>query len=329
MEHLLDSFLDRFAVLYAGQTFETPEFNRDHIFHSILRACSASAGDQRRLDMYYQFVTQEKILSLARRRRHTLVADRLERLERTKPALEGLAATGMDALYYPMLAYIDYTTGRYGIALEHMDRSLDAIRHLESIGILDAIYALNEQTLNKFRIYCSQRQREKAILFGSELIRFVTGNNRLNDSPVINGDWEGLFAREPELSQQSTIHHSTNAVLVRLVSWDKTEPGLIAEFISVLYASGDWQRCPLRGYRPALEALIHFNMGAIPAFMKIVEQLLPDLPALPRQLTRLVLAELMQVADTNEYPRTAQLENTLLEWLGDKTPLLIQPTPIC
>jgi len=300
----------KLGELTQAASFREPSFGRDHIFYSVLNACADKVNINEKMAMYNRFYCYEKALYEARVRHYYMARYWVKYLDRQQDNFSELAGIGMTALYYPMVAFIDYVTKNYADALDKLNKSLDLFDDLKKKGVVDVIGAVMEQNLNKFRIYSSSGDYTKALEQARNLVLFITGASTDIQAPyfshnildmtriTVENDWEGI------------IHYFINSVLTKLMTFDNhVDKAVLAGFWQDIYNAGEWDKSPCKEIRLAGKMLFFYYSGQEELFLDCLSEHTGEFAVLPLRLQGMLLDKMAKTSP--DYEDYLQLELTI------------------
>lgn len=299
------------ANLSQNFVFKEPTFRRDHIFYSVLNACINDVSATEKMAMYNLFYCYEKALFEARVRHYHMAKYWVRYVDRKREAFSPLANLGLSALYYPMVAFIDYVTKNHEEALTNLNKSLELFDDLKKKGVKDVIGAATEQNLNKFRVYCSMSDYPKAITHASGLLLFVTNATR-NKTPDFPYDIMEMVDLSVENDWEGVTHYFINAVMAKFplieTHADRNE---VAKFWQDFYTADNWDKSSLKEIRPAGKILSEYYSDNKSHFLNGILDHFNEISQWPMQLQSFLFEKVIGIGYESGYSDITALEQIL------------------
>lgn len=291
-----------------------PGFQRAHIFSSILKACGYNLDVQQKMAMYYHFHCYDKALTESRNTRNFIARYWVRYVDNLKHEFAPLPATGLKALYYPMVAFIDYAEKHYDEAVEKLDQSLKYIEQLEENGVKDALIALTEQNFNKFRLYCTCNDAEKALYYAERIIAFIFAQP-VPDNPISERDIRKTFETDPPEDWAGMNHYYLNSIIAKFPRLEEAYPKeKIMAFWERMSTQYEWPENPVPGIAVAFR-LLHAAYAAEPAeYLAMLGSHSAELVKLPVLVQEFLIKKALDMSEQSGYAGFSSLRDTAREY---------------
>ncbi|MEN2436589.1 hypothetical protein AAH994_14325 [Weeksellaceae bacterium A-14] len=157
------------------------EYNKNHIFHSVLDFISKN-NSENKMDYMTLFYTYEKLLDHSRMRDYNICeyyVDKINFLHKNIQFDSNLSIQGMYSLYNPAIGYYYYSIKKFDKSLKHMLDSIQNINELIQYGFVDATFIKIEQYLNLFRLCYDFQYTDEAIKYATSVVNYILGSGDL------------------------------------------------------------------------------------------------------------------------------------------------------
>jgi vacuolar-type H+-ATPase subunit H len=142
-----------------------------HIFYKLIDYFGIKQDKNKFMTSYYKFVLIDMCLNLTRRRDLNSAKFIYDNIKLDINEIDSKIQSGILSLYYAMVSYLEFIENNSDKADELLDKAISNAR-CQSETFNDFLSSVQEQWLNKVRIYIRDQKRDKIIEQSKKLFAF-------------------------------------------------------------------------------------------------------------------------------------------------------------
>lgn len=280
------------------ECYKLKKFDKNHIFFEILNFLSKEISLDEKMAMFFSFNNFQRSLDEARDGNNRFSSYWIKYTNNYNFEFSPSVKKGIDSLYYPMLAYNEYTNMMYDKAIFYLNLSIQLQTELEAEGFEDILSAKIEQILNIGRTLYSMGDLEKMNDIISDLIVFLAYSKTCENLSELS---KRIINKESHIERLSTIDYIIDSILGKIIfskekSVQEKDESIYNLINSIYDKNKNLNDISAKGFDKIIQLIMYLKNDKFDDFLQNFDLFLINISYTPKMLQFIILEKFKKLS---------------------------------